>query len=334
VAMWLIFLLACGGKQGPIGGHDDIEKPRKKKGNKKVPPNSGRLIPAAGAPLDKSPDVPKEDYRPAPKKLKKSNCLSGGRYRVELDDYAHGQAALIVGDGDGPRTLVVALHGANGDLAKILGQTRWDSLPDRDANVAVLIPEAAPIGDGKQSRWNAGRYWEPIVEARDDVAFLDALVREVKQTACIDKVLATGFSNGGQMVFRWACQGDEVDAALTSAGTLIPPQNSCKNQVPFRGYMGTDDPMYTESPVPGDDQPNTVESMHRFARQNGCNLDADPVVERRGKQTCWEYQGCDQPTVRCEVQGYPHGWPVPWGKKKAPDTDATLEGWTWFKGLK
>jgi len=359
-SMFVMMLLACTGAQGPDDAHDDkvdVEKPKKgggKKGGKdkggnddkggnggkgdvgdpdlKKPGKNPDILPEARGRLEKSSDKPTKDYTNFRPPKKKGNCIGQGRYKFQMPGY-DSRSLLIVPDGPTPRTLVVALHGGGGDSKKILEQTRWDSLAIQEGGVAVLAPEGAAI-DKAESKWNSGK-WDDAdhvdtSNARDDVKYLDELVRYVSDAVCVERVVAVGFSNGAQMTYRWACQGSEVDAAITSAGTLLVDPKTCKNQVPFRAYIGTNDDLYDSSPLEGADQPNAVKSLELMAKQNGCDLSKEPDMAARGAQTCKAYKGCKAPTVLCEIDGYPHGHPVPWGKKPTDDCDATQEGWSWM----
>jgi len=336
-----LLLFACSGVQGPVApvdDGDDVERPRPKPGKpgKPSPSPDGRspdLIPAARGRLEKS-TRPIKNYTPFRMPKKSGKCIGKGRYKFQLPGWPASRSVLVVPDGGTPRTLVVALHGGGGNAQKIFDQTRFDSLSILEGDFAVLAPEGAPI-DKKPSKWNTGK-WDDVdgidtSNARDDVEYLDELVNYVRDAVCVDRVVVAGFSNGGQMAYRWACQGDEVDAAITSAGTLLVDPSSCKNQVPFRAYIGKDDDLYDSSPIEGSGQPNAVESLELMARQNGCNTSIKPEVETKGKQKCTSYQGCAAPTVLCVVDDYPHGWPAPWAKKKTSDCNATTEGWAWVE---
>jgi len=168
------------------------------------------------------------------------------------------------------------------------------------------------------------------VSLRDDVAYLDELVRYVSGDVCAERVLAAGFSNGGQMAQRWLCQGSEPDGAITAAGTLLVDPGTCKTARPIRGYIGTKDKLYTEPPLEGSSQPNAVESIEAWAKINQCN-DAEPKVTKNGDESCKTWKGCTKTTSLCIVDGFPHGWPAPWSSKKKVPTNATASGWEWFE---
>jgi poly(3-hydroxybutyrate) depolymerase len=282
-----------------------------------TPPPPPRAAPARG------------DIEPLPTA---ERCVDKGVYEVRHEG-DRVPSVLVVEGKPGPRTLVVALHGGSGDARKILSQTRWHSKAKVEGAVAVLAPHAAEMA-GHGPHWNTGKF-DTVVgpdAGRDDIAYLDGLVARVKKATCAERVLGVGFSNGGQMVHRWACQGRSLDAVISSAGTLLVDPSTCRGPVPLRSYVGDEDRVYDSSPLEGAGQPPVPESAALWAEINGCSLDA-PEVQRDAVRTCTRWTGCTAPTELCVIHGMPHAWPAPWAGKKASRVDATTEGWAWFEGL-
>jgi polyhydroxybutyrate depolymerase len=254
-------------------------------------------------------------------------CLQAGTYRMPMEGDRE-PSLLVVGAGEGPRTLVLALHGGGGDGRKILMQTRWHTKAGLE-NLAVVAPTSQELG-GHGPHWNSGKFDGRIDAStgRDDVAYLEAVVARAKELTCADRVVGIGFSNGGQMAHRLACQGDSLDAVISSAGTLLVDPSTCDRPVAMRSYVGDRDRIYTDSPMQGEQQPNVPESAALWAKVNGCS-DEEPTVEATEAETCTTWTGCSVPTSLCVVHGMPHMWPAPWGKKSVP-VDATTEGWAWY----
>jgi len=259
-----------------------------------------------------------------------SECTPPGRYQVDRPDDR--VPSLLVVAGDGPRTLVVALHGGGGDAKKILRQTRFDALAEQEGAMAVLVPHAAELA-GRGPRWNTGKFTSVVGDdaGRDDVAYLDGLVDHVAASVCAEEVLVVGFSNGGQMAHRWACQGRHPDAVLTSAGALLVDPATCQRPVALRSYVGKDDRVFREPPLEGSDQPTVPQSAELWAAHNRC--DPQPVFLEDEARRCAAWRGCAAPVTLCAVKHFPHGWPAPWSKKKPSSVDATAEGWGWFVEL-
>ena len=64
-----------------------------------------------------------------------------------------------------------------------------------------------PQGSGFVSSWNVFTWW--VFSLYDDVAFTSAMIADIDTNADynidLDRVYATGFSNGGYMSYRLAC---------------------------------------------------------------------------------------------------------------------------------
>jgi polyhydroxybutyrate depolymerase len=238
---------------------------------------------------------------------------------------------VYVPAGSGSHDMIVALHGGRSTPQQILAQTRFTELADHE-NLVVVAPPAHELAD-RGARWNTGKFDEvegSPTDRRDDVAFLDKVTEQVRAQVCGKRVLAAGFSSGGQMVQRWGCESRIPDAMLSAAGTLLVPHSSCRGPKPVLGFIGTLDKGFDEAPVPGTDQPNAQQSLELWAKVNHCS-DKAPVETVRGDARCRTWQGCKAPTELCIVDGFPHGWPAPWNRRKPTQINASTEGLAWFR---
>lgn len=239
------------------------------------------------------------------------------------------RSLLYVPPTPGPHDLVVLLHAGGANPARILVQTHFHEQAEKDGFV-LLVPPAADVGD-HGPHWASGKFDSVATYTRDDVAMLDALTADIKVKTCAtQRTLTAGFSSGGQMAQRWGCEGKEPDAVLTAAGELIVPATGCKTQRPVRGYVGTLDKVYEGSPLEGAEQPSAQETMELWAKIDGC--DGSPPTETvNGPVTCKAWNKCAQPVELCILDGFPHGWPGPWNKRKPTTVNATEEGMAWFR---
>ena len=79
----------------------------------------------------------------------------------------------------------------------------------------------APGGSGRPSGWHS-----PVVyheDGIDDVAVVAELVQQVEGEGCIDvdRVYATGFSNGAEMAAQVACVLPDVFAAVAPVSGAV-----------------------------------------------------------------------------------------------------------------
>ncbi|MEI6062713.1 MAG: PHB depolymerase family esterase [Bacteroidota bacterium] len=133
--------------------------------------------------------------------------------------------------------LLLALHGLTQTGAGMMQFTGFNSIADT-ANFIVAYP------NGIGNAWNVGFAGGSTA---DDVGFLSALIDTLHQDYNIDlnRVYATGFSNGGFLCYRLACElGDRVAAIAPVSGTMTDGSyTSCSPQqvTPVLHIHGTSD---------------------------------------------------------------------------------------------
>ncbi len=144
-------------------------------------------------------------------------------------------------------SLVLGIHGL-GDNMTGFGNAFADFCRIADtANIILVYPQGLDnpiIGTG----WNAGAGMLGIYpsENADDIGFINTVTDIIQQEYPINKAQTYlfGFSNGGFMVQRIACESNERYAAVASiAGTLGNKINYCNpaRQIPIVHFHGTAD---------------------------------------------------------------------------------------------
>ena len=123
--------------------------------------------------------------------------------------------------------LVIALPGYRQGLALAQRQQQW-------ARQAVVGRFIVVYAQGYDGSWNAGLCCGSAKAGRvDDVGYLDALLTRVRATHPVDprRIFLVGFSNGGMMAHRYACERAGSVAAIASfAGPL--ESTSCRPAQP------------------------------------------------------------------------------------------------------
>lgn len=131
------------------------------------------------------------------------------------DSYTQGQSL----------PLLIALHGYTQNGQSMMQFSNFNSVADT-GNFVVVYP------DGVDNSWNVGFSGGSTA---DDVGFLSALIDTLHKYYNVDlnKVYATGFSNGGFMSYRLACEaGNWIAAIAPVSGTMTDASfNGC---IPFR----------------------------------------------------------------------------------------------------
>lgn len=178
-----------------------------------------------------------------------------------------------------PAPLVVVLHGWTGSAAGAEETFGWDAVADREGFV-VVYP------DGVDQSFNAGECCGTAPGAGvDDVAATLAMVDDVAGRVPVDedRVYAAGFSNGGAMTYRLACETDRFAAFGPVGGGLV---TACADREPTSvlHVHGTDDRVV---PVTGGGlmgHPPVAQVLQGWAAEQGC---APAVTQDAGRVHRW-----------------------------------------------
>ena len=119
-----------------------------------------------------------------------------------------------------PLPVIVALHGRGGTGSGMAYLSRFNELAEREG-IILVYP------DGLNHEWNylGGTPGYSAQTGADDAGFLTRLVDDLARDFAIDRqrVYLTGFSNGGFMTQRLACDAPDIFAAFGSVGATLSP---------------------------------------------------------------------------------------------------------------
>jgi polyhydroxybutyrate depolymerase len=183
--------------------------------------------------------------------------------------------------------LVVDLHGSNAnggvqadisDLGEVGAANGFIVVnPTGDLEFPQTLPDGNWAWNVPGVPLTSGTY--PPEGARDDVAFLRAVVDAVDAAGCVDerRVFATGFSGGGRMASALACEASDVFAAIAPVAGLragrpdpealsTPVAASCTPERPAAvvSFHGTADFV---NPYPGNSDPRWGYSVQLAAER-------------------------------------------------------------------
>ncbi len=256
---------------------------------------------------------------------------------------------------EGPRPLVLLLHGGGGDPE---GMERYGMLPVADREGFVLV---RPAGSGRLARrlltWNAGTCcgWAQA-QGVDDVGFLRAVVADVSSRTPVDRarVYAAGHSNGGMMAHRLAAEaGDLVAAICAVGGAMVCEPPRAGPPVPVLQIHSQDDPraLYDGGlgpPFPLTNHrvqhPPVKDTLDDWIAHDGCPAEArrePPATSPEGhtaERLTWGPGRGGAEVVHWRLKGPGHGWPgAPASRLErliGPSTtviDASEEAWAFFR---
>lgn len=188
-----------------------------------------------------------------------------------------------------PPALLFVLHGNGGNGAGMASATRFHEFADRE-RIVVAYP------DGLAGAWNCVRGIPGYPETPDDVSFLADMAAELERVYGTDpeRTYVVGYSNGGFMARRLACDAPDRFAAFVAvaAGGFAGLDGICTPAAPVsiafvHGTADTNVPWGgLPVPVPGGFVELTWPLPATFA--------------------WWaERAACDPPAIRTELAGNP-----------------------------
>jgi polyhydroxybutyrate depolymerase len=222
--------------------------------------------------------------------------------------------------------LIIALHGHGSRGSEVAEQLGLQSLAD-SRGVLYAFPDGTL--DGRTRFWNATDGCCDFAGTNvDDVGYLRALLDDVGARYSIDprRVYVIGFSNGGYMAHRVACDmADRVAAIVSVAGANWKDPERCHPSEPvavLEVHSDTDEVvLYAGKEFTWDGKLHVVPSAHEtvatWAKRDGCSgslapfgqaVDWDEAVP--GAETSMERYGGCSPGVDVElwtVHGGRHG---------------------------
>lgn len=216
--------------------------------------------------------------------------------------------------------LLVALHGYGGSGASFARFLRLRQQSIKRGFV-FIAPDGHSGADGKRF-WNASpACCDFDGSGVDHVAELGKLITEAQRSEHVDptRVVVLGYSNGGFMAHRLACDLPGISAIASIAGAGVTQANACAHAparilevhgdvdqvVPFAGGR-----VLGKTGIPA--FPGALETMTAWAKKRGCDaapsaptkLDLDPALP--GSETAQIGWSCAPGLALWRVEGGTH----------------------------
>ncbi|PJE38181.1 polyhydroxybutyrate depolymerase [Pseudooceanicola lipolyticus] len=242
---------------------------------------------------------------------------------------ATGAYHLVLPDGWQGGPAVIYLHGYGSSSAKVLGTTTLvEGFTGR--GYAFIAPTALPWREGNPTDWAIRDGW--VAYPRNDLQFLSDVLNDAVARVAVDpdRVLLTGFSRGGSMVWEAACLHPTLARgyAAVAGGFWLPETRDCIGPVDLLHIHGFSDQVVPlegrtiDNPGLGRfTQADIWSGLQLWRRTNGCpskpsGHDASGEIWRR-------WWSCDAGSVEVVLHPGGHGFPSQWA-------NLVLD---WFEGL-
>ena len=184
-------------------------------------------------------------------------------------------------DGQTALPIIVQLHGYTMNADQ---QESYFQLASRvDSRQFFLVRPNGTV----EASFDSHRFWNAIPNACcnfygsrvDDVAYLLGLINEAKSRFAVDasRVYLIGYSNGGFMSYRMACDhADQITAIVSLAGSTFLNEADCNasepvNVLQIHGDRDTIVP-YAGLSMNGYAYPGAQETVERWASRAGCDV--------------------------------------------------------------
>lgn len=211
-------------------------------------------------------------------------------------------------DGSAAMPVVLLFHGFALTGRIMLDYTALGNVADREGFILV-----SPTGTGDPPRWNA----PDMPGGANDMLFVDDLLARLDSQLCTDpaRTFATGYSNGGGMSARLACEASD---RIRAVGLVAAVFLDCTPKVPVIAFHGTADPLVPfqgsgeNTPAGGGGRfPPIREAVASWAAAIGCQAepaitDVSAHVEMSAYNGCQAGDGAAQLYV---VDAGGHTWP-------------------------
>lgn len=242
--------------------------------------------------------------------------------------------------------LVFNFHGGGGSPDGARRSSALDAKADREGFL-VVYPAGTGVLPRRLLTWNAGGCCAYAMKKNvDDAAFVRAILDELPRFVPLDldRVYATGFSNGAMLAHRLACElSDRLAAVAPVSGPLALPRCEPEVPVPLMHIHGRDD---QNAPYGGgrgarsltDTDFRSVADTIALWRKANRTVDT-ARVEKRGAVTVetWDGKPDGAPVVLISIDGQGHVWPggdallpARMVGRDAGALHATDEIWTFF----
>ena len=211
--------------------------------------------------------------------------------------------------------LVIGLHGVS-STGKIIRETLALDLVTTTTPVIAVFPEGSGKERDTTQSWNAERCCSPSNDEPGyirDVDFISIIISNMEKNYLIDlsRVWVIGYSNGGMMAYRLACEipdqitGIAVGAGAFTVGTCTPSR--AVNVIHIHGEQDFKVPLIGGGPY------SVISSEDSLARLANANLCVNIEVAPGGNPHTWKCPTSEVMELILSPNG--HDWGGDWSRR-------------------
>jgi polyhydroxybutyrate depolymerase len=236
-------------------------------------------------------------------------------------------------DSSKPYPLVITAHGGGYTVDQWIGESKYEPLADTDSFLVVYPEGVATFLFG--NAWNVN--YGPS-ENVDDIGFIDKVIELYTSEYNIEEehIYMSGFSQGGMLSYKYACERPGVLAAIASGSGTMSTNTyfNCENAIPIPvlHMHGTFDFVVPYDGVAGSST-SVNQTINFWRTVNGCNN--NPVVTNfPNTHADWidvigyDYP-CADPNMEVVLHKYVNGGHLWFNIYN--DVDNNVESWEFFK---
>jgi polyhydroxybutyrate depolymerase len=211
--------------------------------------------------------------------------------------------------------LVIGLHGVSSTGKIIREHLGLDAVTLSNPVIAVYPDGSGTERDTIQS-WNAGKCCSPSNDEPGyirDVDFISIVISNMEKNYLIDpsRVWVLGFSNGGMMAYRLACEiPDQITGIAVGAGAFTADLCSPSRAVSIIHLQGEQD---TKVPLMGDGPYNVMSAQDSLGRLGNANLCVNIEVAPGENPFQWKCPTSEVMELILSPNG--HDWGGDWSRR-------------------
>ncbi len=214
--------------------------------------------------------------------------------------------------------LLIGFHGIGGSPNSFRDTSKFD-IYSEERGMITAYPEGYGREFGVEASWNAGLCCGLAkLNDLDDATLVSAIIDSIEKKYTIDKsrIWAVGFSNGGMLSYRLACElSNKITAIGVGAGSLMSKTCDTQKPVSIIHLHGGSDPDILFNGSGFYNTRDVVSNITSVNSRFGCT-DVSGSIPKTLGQTDWKWScpnGIDVQVIKYDGQG--HEWYFSWTKE-------------------